>query len=1120
MQRIVKVRRDYNRWVADETLEDYALRYAPKGFRKWTEARVAHTAFGGVSFLALEAIGATLALNYGFVNAVWAIAAVSLLIFLTGLPIAYRAARDGLDMDLLSRGTGFGYLGATLTSLIYASFTFIFFAIEAAIMAQGLELWFGLPRMAGYVVSALIVIPVVVHGVTAISRLQVWTQPLWLALLVLPFVAIAVHNPGAFIAFAQLEGRFTDGPGFSWIAFGAAAAVAASLIAQIGEQVDFLRFMPEATRHNRVRWWTAVIIAGPGWIVLGALKMLAGAFLAFLALQHAVDPEKVFEPTQLYLVGFGYVVGSGSLAVALTGLFVLVSQVKINVTNAYAGSLAWSNFFARLTHSHPGRVVWLVFNVAIALLLMMLGVFEALEKVLGFYAHLALAWVGAIVGDLVLSKPLGLSPARIEFRRAYLHDINPVGVGAMAAGSVLSVAAYAGVFGPNVGAGSTFIALGVACAAAPLLAWLTRGRWFEARTPVDFGARHRTLRCSVCRNRYESEDMAACPAYGGAICSLCCSLDARCGDRCKPDVPPDARLGGLLTRLLPGQAQPGTLARIGRFAAVMSVALAVFAALLWLLFTQAALTMESGRAFNASQLQSLFVKLAVGLTMLTGVAAWWLVLTDESRQVAQQESERQNQLLQREVDARRATDTQLAEAKEVAEDASLAKSRFLTGMSHEMRSPLNTILGYSQLMLRDPALKPTQRDALDTILRSGEHLTGLVDGLLELSRIEHGRVRIESRPVELPDLLSQVVRMFRPLAEEKGLAFHYEVEGTLPAWVNVDAKRLRQILINLLSNAVKFTEHGAVTLRVRHTREMGHIEVIDTGVGIAQEDTERIFRPFERLRPGGVEGTGLGLTVTQLLVGLLGGEILVHSEPGRGSRFQLSVYLPVVSRPVDERLEQTQAQASGYVGPRRSVLIVDDEAAHRTVLAQLLSGLGFDVRQAGSGAQCLAELDRAPADLVLLDVNLPDERGWSVCRRIRERPGPRIGVLMVSGSVGEHNETDRISAGADGFVAKPVIQSELLNAIRHCLNLRWEMATPERVAERADASPPSAQVVRELLSLAAGGYPKALRARLAELSQESAASAAWVAHLAPLVESDTSGLKAFLVETLRESRHE
>jgi signal transduction histidine kinase/DNA-binding NarL/FixJ family response regulator len=1120
VQRIVKVRRDYNRWVADETLEDYALRYAPKGFRKWSEARVAHTAFGGVSFLALEAIGATLALNYGFMNAVWAIAAVSLLIFLTGLPIAYRAAREGLDMDLLSRGTGFGYLGATLTSLIYASFTFIFFAIEAAIMAQGLELWFGLPRMAGYVVSALIVIPVVVHGVTAISRLQVWTQPLWLALLVLPFLAIALHNPGAFIGFTQLEGRYTDGPGFSWIAFGAAAAVAASLIAQIGEQVDFLRFMPEATRRNRVRWWAAVIIAGPGWIVLGALKMLAGAFLAFLALQHAVDPEKVFEPTQLYLVGFGYVVGSGSLAVALTGLFVVVSQVKINVTNAYAGSLAWSNFFARLTHSHPGRVVWLVFNVAIALLLMMLGVFEALEKVLGFYAHLALAWVGAIVGDLVLSKPLGLSPARIEFRRAYLHDVNPVGVGAMAAGSVLSVAAYAGAFGPNVGAGSTFIAIGVACAAAPLLAWLTRGRWFEARTPVDFGARHRTLRCAVCRNRYESEDMAACPAYGGAICSLCCSLDARCGDRCKPDAPPGARLGGLLTRLLPGHAQPGTLARIGRFAAVMSVALAVFAALLWLLFTQAALTLESGRAFNASQLQSLFGKLAVGLTMLTGVAAWWLVLTDESRHVAQQESERQNQLLQREVDARRETDTQLAAAKEVAEGANLAKSRFLTGMSHEMRSPLNTILGYSQLMLRDPALKPTQRDALDTILRSGEHLTGLVDGLLELSRIEHGRVRIESRPVELPDLLSQVDRMFRPLAEEKGLAFHYEAEGALPTWVNVDAKRLRQILINLLSNAVKFTERGSVTLRIRHTREMGHIEVIDTGVGIAQEDTERIFRPFERLRPGGVEGTGLGLTVTQLLVGLLGGEIQVHSEPGRGSRFQLSVYLPVVSRPVDEKLEQTQAQASGYVGPRRSVLIVDDEAAHRTVLAQLLSGLGFEVRQAESGAQCLAELDRAPADLVLLDVNLPDERGWSVCRRIRERPGPRIGVLMVSGSVGEHNETDRISAGADGFVPKPVIQSELLNAIRQCLNLRWEGLATEPPAERADAAPPSAQVVRELLALAAGGYPKALRARLAELSQESAASAAWVAHLAPLVETDAPSLKALLVETLRDTRHE
>ncbi|MBP7659892.1 MAG: hybrid sensor histidine kinase/response regulator, partial [Burkholderiaceae bacterium] len=146
VQRISKVRRDYNRWVADETLEDYALRFAPRSFRKWSSFRVANTAFGAVSFLALEAIGAAITLSYGFVNAMWAIGVVSLVIFLTGLPIAWQAARNGLDMDLLTRGAGFGYLGSTLTSLIYAGFTFIFFALEAAIMAQAFELWFDLPR--------------------------------------------------------------------------------------------------------------------------------------------------------------------------------------------------------------------------------------------------------------------------------------------------------------------------------------------------------------------------------------------------------------------------------------------------------------------------------------------------------------------------------------------------------------------------------------------------------------------------------------------------------------------------------------------------------------------------------------------------------------------------------------------------------------------------------------------------------------------------------------------------------------------------------------------------------------------------------------------------------------
>src|SRR5258706_478617 len=180
-------------------------------------------------------------------------------------------------------------------------------------------------------------------------------------------------------------------------------------------------------------WWTAYHPAGPGWIIPGLLKLLAGSFLAYLAIRHLVPVDKATEPTQMYLVAFGNVFSSPQVALAFTCTFVIISQIKINVTNAYAGSIAWSNFFSRLTHSHPGRVVWLVFNVAIALLLMELGVFKALEHILGLYSLVAVAWVGALVAGLVVNKPLGLSPPFIGFKRAHLFDVNPVGGGAMLA---------------------------------------------------------------------------------------------------------------------------------------------------------------------------------------------------------------------------------------------------------------------------------------------------------------------------------------------------------------------------------------------------------------------------------------------------------------------------------------------------------------------------------------------------------------------------------------------------------------------------------------------------------------------------------------------------------------
>src|SRR3954447_3091678 len=459
MAATAKVKRTFGRLVDDPMLEDYSLRYAPSTYRRWSELVVATAALGGIAYLADFAIGASIAISYGFGSAIVAVLLAATVIFLTSWPIAYYSAKYSIDMDLLTRGAGFGYFGSTLTSLIYASFTFIFFALEGSIMAQSLERGLGIPLWLGYLICALAIIPLVVFGMTLLSKLQVWTQPIWMLLMLLPVIGVLVVDPGSFEDFTHFTGT-GDTSAVDAIAVGAGAGVALSLIAQIGEQVDYLRFMPAKTPANARRWWAAVISAGPGWVILGAFKQLGGAFLAFYVADE-VGLTMAGEPIEQFIGGFDEFLPAG-IVVGLAVFFVVLSQVKINVTNAYSGSLSWSNFFSRVLHAHPGRVVWIFFNVAIALTLMEVGVFGFLNTVLGFYSNVAIAWIGALVADLVINKPLGLSPPIIEFKRAHLHTINPVGFGSMVIASAVSIAAFYNAFGEYAQAFSPFIAIAIA----------------------------------------------------------------------------------------------------------------------------------------------------------------------------------------------------------------------------------------------------------------------------------------------------------------------------------------------------------------------------------------------------------------------------------------------------------------------------------------------------------------------------------------------------------------------------------------------------------------------------------------------------------------------------------
>jgi purine-cytosine permease-like protein len=525
-----------------ETLEDYTLRFAPRSYRKWSTGVVAVSALGGIAYLADFAIGANIGISYGTTNALWGIGVFAVVIIATGFPLAYYAARYNLDLDLITRGSGFGYYGSVVTNVIFATFTFIFFALEGSIMAQGLELGLHIPVWIGYALSTLIIFPLVIYGMKVLTKLQLWTTPLWLVLMIIPFVYLLVSHPDSIDSFFAYRGEDGDGaPSAGSVLL--AAGVCLSLIAQIAEQIDYLRFMPPKTPENRRRWWTAMILAGPGWVVFGAIKQIIGLFLAVYIIANVADGATVAnQPVHQFLEIYRDLMPSW-LALTLAVVLVVISQVKINVTNAYSGSLAWTNSFTRVTRHYPGRLVFLGVNLAIALVLMESDMFAFLNTILGFYANCGIAWVVVVATDIAVNKYLlKISPKQPEFRRGMLYAINPVGFGSMLVAAGVSILCFFGGLGQTLKPYSPLVAIGLAFVLPPVLAIATRGRYYLRRTDDGIDApmhdEHgnpsgETLTCHVCRQDYERPDMAGCATHDAHVCSLCLSTD-RVGDHVLP----------------------------------------------------------------------------------------------------------------------------------------------------------------------------------------------------------------------------------------------------------------------------------------------------------------------------------------------------------------------------------------------------------------------------------------------------------------------------------------------------------------------------------------------------------------------------------------------------------
>lgn len=471
-------------------------------------------------------------------------------------------------------------------------------------------------------------------------------------------------------------------------------------------------------------------------------------------------------------------------------------------------------------------------------------------------------------------------------------------------------------------------------------------------------------------------------------------------------------------------------------------------------------------------------------------------------------------------------------AKEVADAANLAKSKFLANMSHELRTPLNGILGYAQILRQSQTMTERERKGIEIINQCGSHLLTLINDILDLSKIEAGKMDLHPTDFDFTSFLQGVIEICRIKAEQKGIEFVCETPQKMPVALQADEKRLRQVLMNLLSNGIKFTDKGRVNFVVTTQKTSGsqadgrqiyclRFLVKDTGVGISSEHLEKIFYPFEQV--GSVkkqaEGTGLGLAISQRIVAMMNSTLNVHSEVGQGSIFWFDVEIPEATEWIETSKQVQPSAIVGFKGEKSKILAIDDNLENRSVIVNLLEPLGFVIKEAENGQDGLDKAAKWQPDLIITDLSMPVMDGYEMLAQLRqENRLPNVIAIASSASVFESDRQKSLAAGANDFLPKPIQTDTLLTLLQTHLQLEWvyersRSPEPEKVEIKpklaaAEITPPSVEDLTLLLDLSRRGL-------INNLLQESDRIASLDSKFIPFTNQICQLAKSFQIKQIR-----